>query len=274
MDVPSNISWEVLVVDNNSTDSTRKTVESRIKKGSRYIRYIFEGIQGKSYALNTGLREAHGEIIAIIDDDIIVRKDWLSSLVNECKSDTKLGVLGGRVELFNNKDKPLTIRNSRTKTELIQSKFNPSYIPILGCNMAMKKEVFENVGLFDTQFGPGSKLNAIAEDVDFLYRASVKGYRIIYSPDVVVFHNHGRSTDSDVKAVTRGYLIGRGAFYRKYISSGDKRILKMACWEIYGTLKSAVENILSMRSIVEQWALIKLLVIGAMSYSNRKNENN
>jgi len=132
MDIPTNISWEVLVVDNNSTDSTRKTVENRISRGSTYIRYIFERKQGKSYALNTGLIEAKGRIIAFIDDDIIVRKDWLSSLTNEFERDIRLGILGGRVELYNNRDKPLTIRNSRAKTELVQSKFDPSYIPILG----------------------------------------------------------------------------------------------------------------------------------------------
>jgi len=273
MDVPSDILWEVLVVDNNSRDSTEDAVKKRIKQGAGNVRYLFEGKQGKSHALNKGLMEAKGNIIAFIDDDIIVTKDWLLSLVKEFKEDSKLNILGGCVKLYNNKDKPLTIRESRHKSELAQSEFNPGYIPILGCNMAFKQEVCKNVGLFDTHFGPGSEKNAIVEDVDYLYRACKYGYKIAYSPDVIVFHNHGRRDASAVDTVTRGYLIGRGAFYRKYISSGDKYILKLAFWESYGIMKNIVKNVLAGRSIGEQWLHIKFLVKGALSYRSGSNEN-
>lgn len=266
VEVPPHLQWEILVVDNNSTDSTKTVVEDIINKGHGICRYIFEGQQGKSYALNRGLAEVTGKIIAFIDDDIIVGKEWLITIREEFESDLTLDVLGGRVELYNEKDKPLTIRNSHKKRQLTRHTFKPRFIPILGCNMAMRREVVDKVGLFDTQLGPGSKKNAVVEDVDFLYRASRVGLRIMYSPSVVVFHNHGRSLDSELDKVRRGYLIGRGAFYRKYISTGDRYILKLACWELYGVLKNMIKTLLSMRSVSKEIQVIKFLFIGAISY--------
>lgn len=79
-ELPEAVEWEVLVVDNNSSDRTREVVEEFCRHNLTHFRYQFEPQQGKSFALNTGIREARGGIIAFVDDDVIADKAWLQNL--------------------------------------------------------------------------------------------------------------------------------------------------------------------------------------------------
>ena len=86
---------EVIVVDNNSTDTTKHVVESF--SGRMNIRYIFEGIQGTSTARNTGIKNASGDIIAFLDDDCLAQKEWLHYLERPFLRDHSIGVVGGEI---------------------------------------------------------------------------------------------------------------------------------------------------------------------------------
>ena len=70
--VASSVTWEVLVVDNNSTDQTRSIVENFCRQYPGHFRYLFEAQPGKSYALNAGIANASGEVLAFVDDDVTV----------------------------------------------------------------------------------------------------------------------------------------------------------------------------------------------------------
>ena len=70
--------WEVIVVDNNSPDNTRAVVEDAIPSFPADLRYLFEREQGRSPALNAGIRSARGAIIVTTDDDVRVPADWLN----------------------------------------------------------------------------------------------------------------------------------------------------------------------------------------------------
>ena len=74
---PEDLEWEVLIVDNNSTDTTATVCEVFQKKNANRYRYLFEERQGKSFALNAGIEHANGNILAFTDDDVVVDKDWL-----------------------------------------------------------------------------------------------------------------------------------------------------------------------------------------------------
>ena len=78
------IEWEVLVVDNNSSDQTKAIVEDFCRQYPGRFRYLFEPQQGKSYALNAGIREARGDILAFVDDDVTVEPMWLQNLRRLC----------------------------------------------------------------------------------------------------------------------------------------------------------------------------------------------
>jgi glycosyltransferase involved in cell wall biosynthesis len=75
--MPESVDWQVLIVDNNSKDQTREVAETFCQRDPSHFRYIFEPQQGKSFALNRGIREASGEILAFIDDDITVEPTFL-----------------------------------------------------------------------------------------------------------------------------------------------------------------------------------------------------
>src|SRR5687767_3515333 len=83
MRVPAEIAWDLIVVDNNSTDATRATVERAAEKWRGLsIRYIFEKTPGLSYARNAGVMASTASIIAFTDDDVLVEEDWLVRIVN------------------------------------------------------------------------------------------------------------------------------------------------------------------------------------------------
>jgi GT2 family glycosyltransferase len=225
----SAVSWELIVVDNNSTDQTRVVVDGVVKAGCANVKYLFEVRRGKSFALNTGISAAKGEIIAFLDDDCIVTPGWLACLAKEFRNNPECAGIGGRVELYDSRDRPVTIRTSKKKQAFSSSGQLFSLIP--GCNMAFIRTVFHQAGNFDVRFGPGT-LIASAEDADFIYRVYKLGLPMLYCPDVVIYHNHGRRTDSQVAMLSKLYTIGRGSFYCKHILKGDFEILKMAYWEI------------------------------------------
>lgn len=264
--VPPTVSWEVVVVDNNSTDSTRDVVSDCQRHGALPVRYLFEGRQGKSIALNTGIKESHGSILAFTDDDCIVDDRWIASIVKEFETDPTLAGIGGRVGLYNKNDMPTTIRTMEEHIPLGCASFDQIFALIVGCNMAFKRSVFDTVGGFDPYLGPGTKA-LTTEDPDFVYRVYRQGFRLQYTPDVFVYHNHGRRTNTQIRDLTNGYYRGRGAFYYKHILRGDRQILRMAYWEISWTVKALVRNILAGRQIEPQKRLLQNLISGGVAYA-------
>lgn len=78
--LPESVEWEVLVVDNNSRDQTRDVVEDFCRRHTPRFRYVFEPNQGLCYARNSGVREARGDVLAFVDDDVTVEPGWLDNL--------------------------------------------------------------------------------------------------------------------------------------------------------------------------------------------------
>src|SRR5215471_13462056 len=76
----NDVRYQLIVVDNNSTDDTRAVVESYIVRGHNHLQYIFEPRPGVSHARNSGIANARAPIIAFTDDDIRVSSDWVSSI--------------------------------------------------------------------------------------------------------------------------------------------------------------------------------------------------
>ena len=75
--------WDVIVVDNNSTDDTRAVVESHARDFPVRLRYLFEARQGRSSALNAGIAASAGNVIALTDDDVRVEAGWLDAACDE-----------------------------------------------------------------------------------------------------------------------------------------------------------------------------------------------
>src|SRR5215469_1728850 len=107
--------WELICVDNNSTDETKQIIEEFAQSSATPIRYVFEPTQGLACARNAGLRQASGNILALTDDDCLVDPNWLNAISKEFREDSSLAILGGRVELRSRDDLPIGIRTSRER---------------------------------------------------------------------------------------------------------------------------------------------------------------
>ena len=220
---------ELIVVDNNSSDKTKEVVAGFRDSSFSEIKYLFEERQGLSHARNKGIAEAKYPLLAFIDDDCYVGKDWLGTIFREFFSDPFLDILGGRVELAQKSDQPVGIRTFSDRAQI--SSFWELHLRMIGCNFVCTRKAIEKVGQFDPLLGKGSKSGS-AEDTDFFYRALKKELKIMYSPELTVFHAHGRSTLISTQSVRDDYSRGRGAFYCKYLLKGDLHIFKTAMREL------------------------------------------
>jgi hypothetical protein len=88
--------------------------------------------------------------------------------------------------------------------------------------------------------------------------------KIVYSPDILVYHNHGRRSDEHIKSLRRGYAVGRGAFYCKYILRGDKDIIHFACKERISLLKGMIKRLIKGQSSTNQRLFFAAILVGFM----------
>ena len=100
MEVPPGLSWEIVVVDNNSTDNTESVVRGFAERSGLDVRYVCERKPGGSHAHNAGIAAARGKILAFTDDDCMVDKGWMGAVAKEFESDPGLAGIGGRVRFL------------------------------------------------------------------------------------------------------------------------------------------------------------------------------
>ena len=236
---PPSGGWELIVVDNGSTDATADVLADFTRRARLPLLILTETRPGKPVALNAGLARARAEILAFTDDDCIIPADWLTIMDAEFRADPLLGGLGGRVELYNKSDRPVATRTDRERSVLASPQ--RLYEFVIGCNMAFTRPVIEDLGGFDPLVGPGAPIGS-GNDVDLVYRAFRKGYRVAYVPGLVVYHNHGRESDAEEAVLRERYLRGRGGFYAKFALRGDLGVIRMALSEVREALSGLMHR--------------------------------
>ena len=189
--------WELLVVDNKSTDHTRAVVDEQGVSFPAPLRYLFEPEQGRYAALNTGIRAARGSIIATTDDDARVEPDWLTRAAAGLEA---LGCdyVGGKVWPIWRGARPawLPDRPGRHWAVLALQdhgdtslEFGVNGIPWpLGINTATKREAFERIELFDNRLGRKAGTLRNQAQREWHLRARAAGLRGFYVPEMVVHH--------------------------------------------------------------------------------------
>jgi len=238
--VPEAASGEIVFVDNDSTDDTQSILRQFTAVSPLPVTVCFEPRRGLSSARNAGIKQAKGRIIAFTDDDCVATVNWIDQILVEFKNDPDLMIIGGRVELYNSLDRPVTLRQFRERIPFTTAQQVFTLLP--GCNMAFRRGVIDSIGLFDVNYGAGRKIPS-AEDSDFFYRAYASGHKMTYLPNILIYHNHGRRTDMQVSKLTRGYVIGQGAFYCKYIVKGDFTVGHLFLIELKRNIKTIVLNL-------------------------------
>lgn len=211
---------EIVVVDNASTDNTTLTVQKWAETCSFPVNLVFEAKKGLSAARNCGIRAARGNLFAFTDDDCCLKKDYVSVALSYDKQDRIPVLRGGRVELGDSTDLPLTTQTNPNRLRWHRSSANPrpSHLGggiIPGCNMLMRRAVIDRLGWFDERLGAGSSVPA-GEDTDYIFRAYLADIPIEYVPDMTVYHFHGRKDLAEGKQLIRNYVLGTGALYVKF----------------------------------------------------------
>jgi glycosyltransferase involved in cell wall biosynthesis len=211
--IESRIPWELILVDNGSTDHTPKLIADFRDSSRMPVITVHEPRAGLARAHNAALQKCRAQIVAFTDDDCYPASDFIER-VSEVFQDPAIGFMGGRIRLYDPTDVQLaTIDRSEPRIIEPFTYIDGDDMKILGANMAFRRRVLEEIDGFDPHFGPGAHFNC--EDVDAFARASFAGWKGIYWPNALVLHHHGRKADA-VRAITRESAIGRGAYFMKF----------------------------------------------------------
>lgn len=183
--------FEIIIVDNNSTDTTRDYIQECIMQNPRLnIRYILEPNQGLSHARNRGWREAHGEYIAYTDDDCEIPGDWLENAYTIIKEKAP-SIFGGPYYPFYVTPKPRWFKDEYGShslgdlpRELAEGEF------LSGGNIFFRKSLLEKIGGFNPDLGMVGNKIAYGEEtaLQIYVRKHLVNELIFYHPDLYVFH--------------------------------------------------------------------------------------
>lgn len=181
-----NFHSEILIIDNNSTDNTRTLLEHYT--GNSQIKIFSEENQGLSYARNRGMKEASGDILVFLDDDIHMPDNYFK-ILNTLFENRDNHIIGGKVLPYNEtipKWLPSSYYFLASIFDLGDQELKVR--KLMGANFAMRKEVAAKVGNYNTDLGRKGNLLMAGEEVDYLNRASLIGYTIKYIPGLLIYH--------------------------------------------------------------------------------------
>jgi len=220
--------YELIIIDNNSQDGTKKFLRSINDK--KCIVIFNSKNRGVGPARNQGLKIARGEYILILDVDTVVLKNAIDRLVAYLDEDEKCGIVGSKL-LDSNGNLQFTCRYFPTGlSKLLRrlafkwSKLALNYEEmhdwdhesvkevdyIIGACQMIRKKLVEDIGFIDERifYGP--------EDVDYCLRAWQSGYKVVYDPDAVMIHDEQRVTKKIFSRITLEHVKGLAYYFLKH----------------------------------------------------------
>ena len=230
--------FEVVVVDNNSTDGTADAVDRRARELRLRLRCVSELEQGAVHARNRGIRETSAPVVAFTDDDIEVDAAWLEEILRGFERYSASAV-GGRTQAvweaplpdwwLPEYEKPFA-RN--WGTEACRVTTFPFFYSL---NLAVKRSVLGEIGLFDPRLGPKGHRHVVGEDADLCRRIHESGGSLYYLPEAVVHHH------VEAERLTRRFL--RRRFYYAGMTHLTARKIQGRNLELPYQLKSVITNL-------------------------------
>ena len=227
---------EIVVVENRpGSEATRQMLLSRFAHEPS-LRYVEEPRAGASRARNAGLAVAEGDIVAFVDDDVVVDPAWLEHCVRAFEAADDIACVTGLIL-------PLTLESQsqllleqfatfgkgfhRKVYRLPDARSQDPLFPYTagsigsGANTAVLREAARELGGFDSTLGPGTPA-AGAEDLDLYVRLLQAGHCVVYEPSALVRHEHPRGMKRLGRQAYR-YGVGMGALLGKQLVRGPDR---------------------------------------------------
>ncbi len=194
MVVPSHIDWDILVVDNNSTDQTRECVERAARKSPVPVTYLLERKPGLSHARNLGIASTDKTFIAFTDDDVIVGRDWLKTILDTFQMH-RADCVGGKIIPRWPENRPPWLGDNLLNVLALLDfgdtlfEFEPSRDQriLFGANFAFRRQSLVQAGGFNVKLGKSGEFGG-GEDKEMFEKLRLNGGKAIYNPSIVVLH--------------------------------------------------------------------------------------
>lgn len=244
------ISWEVIVVDNNSTDATKDVVDEFTKRGRLNLMYVRERQQGLSFARNRGIAESNGQLIAYTDDDAIADPQWVR-VIHETYRDYKFDCMGGKILLLWECPKPSWLSEEMCRPlglldhgeQILE--LSDSNRRIYGGNFVVHRNIIEKVGGFNTDLGRKGKKLIGGEEIDLLRRITEARGIAIYQPEAVIHHKVApqrlRKSYFARREYNEGVVHSMTNAYK-----GRIKVLGVPTWIIRRFIKTGWKNMMNM----------------------------
>lgn len=243
----SHVDYRCMIVD--QSDSARSVKSMIDGLGDDRFVYVPNPEVGKSRALNLGLRMSDSDVVAFTDDDCIVPSEWIARIVDAIETTPNIGFVFGNVTAFPHD--PSVEFVPSIAFEALRTIDGRPLRPIgligMGANMAARRDVFDSIGGFDEDLGPGGRLRT-GEDCEIAYRALRHGFVVLQSPELDVVHYGARPVADHVARdmVTTGWFA-IGAGYGKHLRSGDWRALVVVAGEVFAGFSALAAAVLRRR---------------------------
>jgi GT2 family glycosyltransferase len=277
--------YEVIVVDNASSNSETEMAVSQCQPLFRTLRYAYEPFPGLSSGRNRGIALAQGEIVAITDDDVAPDANWLTEIVHGFASSDRVACVTGpilpmaldtpakvMIEQFGGFSKGFSRRVFDLGANRPDDRLYPYAAGTFGsgANIAFKTEIIRGIGGFDPALGAGT-LSRSGEEFAVFLRLLRSGYQLVYEPGALIFHSH----HGDYGAVKRqiyGYGVGMTAFLTKCLLDDPSLILDLFGKLPYGVLYAVNPKSRKNRSRGKGYPLelvlldLKGMIVGPLAY--------
>jgi glycosyltransferase involved in cell wall biosynthesis len=220
--------FELVVVDQSKSNETREAL--RPFSTDPRLRYLKSATVGKGCALNAGLRETRGAVVAITDDDCAVPTDWLETFASIFVAHAKVAVAFCCVEAGEHDRKAGFIPDYvRTGDRVLTSMHDARNVQGMGAGIAVRRSMIEEIGGFDPMLGPGSRFPS-GDDRDVAIRALLAGYHIYETSSIVVKH-FGFRTWQQGRQLARRDFLAIGAAYSKFLKCGHIELAYIPAYE-------------------------------------------
>jgi glycosyltransferase involved in cell wall biosynthesis len=233
LEIPGNLTWEILLVDNASTDETPEMIEHEMSSRRLPLVVLEEQDIGKSRALNSALCRARGELMIFADDDVIPSPGWIRSYYEAAWKNPHVLGFCGRVlpqwegelprwlckEVMTALPEGLINRCDYGDKEC----FLPEHRVPGGLNAALKKKAVVKMGFFREDIGPGTSI-PYAEDTDYMRRLLDYGHEFLYVPGALVYHRNPVERMTKDYATTWVFEVARSRILAFSVNPATRRL--------------------------------------------------